>query len=224
MSIAKRDYDEYQNYLHQIKGLIIENSFTNSDDQKLLTKNNKEFVVKCLFVWKQEYTYRYKLTATIAKYLKDNKNRIKEFYIPDMLKYYYGIYTEELPNGQTKKCNSYFTKEYEKLIQCSYPLTEQIYKDKIIIVRVFAEKVFSDFCKIFNSTDLLGSWDDNDFSDAANFLINDFNIKKFLDFPDLGKKDGGQLSTYLYIRKLFENSMYIDKDLIRYYKDNKSTK
>lgn len=220
---AKTDYDEYREYLKQVNNLINDNDSTNEKP----TKNDKEFVVKCLYIWKIERTYRYRFTALLSKYLRDNRSVIKKIPvsdttkkipIPDTIKNYIRNIPVELEKGEIRCCYSYFIKSYEKIINSGYSDLDNAHCEVVGIARACFEECFSILRKNFRSETLLGSWTDDDFGDVARYMIHEYGIRECLEIPDMGEVLKGRKSSYLYVRKLFENPDYMDADQITYYK------
>ena len=224
VNIVQRDIEEYEGYLNHIKSLINEGNIAEDESEDGMTKNDKEFVVKCLFVWKHERTYRYKLTAMLAKYLCDNRYSMKSIHIPDTIKYYCSAYPIAFSDEQIKVSYSYFVKKYDKIISGGFSDKDTRYQAAISIVRACFDICFSLVCRGFRTTTLLGSWDDNDFEDVACFMIKDYGIKECLEMPDTKKAKADKVSPYSYIRKLFEIPDYIDAKRTAYYKENSKRK
>lgn len=132
VNIVQRDIEEYEGYLNHIKSLINEGNIAEDESEDGMTKNDKEFVVKCLFVWKHERTYRYRQTAMLAQFLSD-----KEIYnadkidIPDAIKYYYFTYTIPLNDGKIKACPSYFIKSYDDIISGGYSNKIVVFEEQL---------------------------------------------------------------------------------------------
>lgn len=214
--IVKQSYENYDIYLSNIRNLI------NKDKKSPnVESNNREFVVKCLLVWKNEYSYRFSLTAKLAKFLKDNNIPLNDVYIPQLIKEYCDLRSVPIVNKKEKMFYSYFIKNYDGLIRSAYSMENDFCINYIVKAREIVDEIFSLYCQIFKSKNL-GSWSDDDFEDAAQFLIDEYGIEECLMPLELGEVTDKNNSYYSYIRKLFDISDYIDSGQLEFFKSEKN--
>lgn len=202
----KKDINKgYKDYVRFLNGISKEDS-------------DRLYVIKSLLFFKLESTYRWTFGAKLGQYMYDNKIDIT-VKIPNELD---SFYNRQKNWGFINGIDiSPFIKNYDSIITSAYKeKLDENAMSKILLTRFIVEEITAIYCHLFHNYIKI-NWTKKDFSNAAIFLKEDYNISEVLAQLSLKNYTCYETpSVFDYIKTVFLNLGLYDTNELSWARDN----